>query len=131
VVLAEAPWLEEKDLLGILTYLSKGPVAVDIRVIQETLLRLVPERKEWIMGSFGQPYYEKGLAEGRAEGEVREAKGEARGAAKALTWLLEKRFGAIPASLRERIFAADVSSLDTWVERFLEAPDLQSVFEPN
>ena len=116
IVLAEAPWLDEGDLLVILTYLSKGPVEVNKRVIQETLLRLLPERKERIMRSFGQPYYEEGCANGEA---------------KILTRLLEKRFGAIPASLRERIFAADVSSLDTWVERVLDAPDLQSIFEPN
>lgn len=72
------------------------------------------------MFSFGQPYYEKGLAEGRGEGE-----------AKLLTRLLEKRFGVLPASLRQRIFAADVSALDAWAERFLDARDLQSIFDPN
>ena len=76
------------------------------------------------MGWLTQPYYDKGKAEGRAEGE-------ARGEAKILTRLLEIRFGAIPAALHQRIFAADVASIETWVERAFEAPDLQSVFDSN
>ena len=120
VVLAEAPGLEEKDLFVILTYLDKGPVAVDGELMHEALLRLVPERKERIMGWLTQPYYDKGKVEGKAEG-----------AAKVLTRLLERRFGALPDTLRQRIFAADVGSIDLWVERAFEAPDLQSVFESN
>ena len=68
------------------------------------------------MGWITQPFYDKGKAEGEA---------------KVLAQLLEKRFGAIPASLRQRIFAADVTSIETWVERAFDAPDLQSVFESN
>jgi hypothetical protein len=96
--------------------------------MHEALQRLVPDRKERIMGWFSQPYYDKGKAEGRAEGR---AEGEARGEAKILTRLLEIRFGAIPAALHQRIFAADVASIETWVERAFEAPDLQSVFDSN
>lgn len=77
---------------------------------------LEPKRKERIMGWITQPYYEKGLAEG---------------AAKTLTRLLEKRFGIIPVALRQRIFAADVSSIDAWTERILDAPSLESIFESN
>ena len=120
VVLAGAPGLEEKDLFVILTYLDKGPVAVDSELMHDALLRLVPERKERIMGWLTQPYYDKGKVEGKAEG-----------AAKVLTRLLERRFGALPDTLRQRIFAADVGSIDLWVERAFEAPDLQSVFESN
>ena len=76
------------------------------------------------MGCFSQPYYEKGLAEGRSEGRAETA-------AKILARLLEKRFGEIPASFRQRIFAADMSSLETWVERAFDARDLQSIFDPN
>jgi predicted transposase/invertase (TIGR01784 family) len=128
LVLAEAPGLEEKDLLVILTYLDRGSIALDNKVMHEALQRLVPDRKERIMGWLTQPYYDKGKAEGRAEGR---AEGEARGEAKILARLLEIRFGAIPAALHQRIFAADVASIETWVERAFEAPDLQSVFDSN
>jgi hypothetical protein len=74
------------------------------------------------MGWISQPYYEQGIAEGQA-------KGEAKGEAKIFTRLLEKRFGVIPAALRQRIFAADVSSIDVWVERVFDAHDLESIFD--
>jgi hypothetical protein len=64
------------------------------------------------MGWLTQPYYDKGKVEGEAKGE-----------AKVLTRLLERRFGAVPDTLRQRIFAADVGSIDRWVERAFEAPD--------
>ena len=76
------------------------------------------------MGWFSQPYYEEGLAAG-------EAKGQVKGEAKILTRLLEKRFGFVPDSDRQRILGADISSIETWVERAFDAPDLRSVFESN
>jgi hypothetical protein len=120
ILLAEAPALHEKDLFVILTYLDKGPTALNNKVIHEALLRLVPERTEQIMGWLTQPYYDKGKAEGEAKGE-----------AKILTRLLERRFGTLPGPLRQRIFAADVGSIEAWVERAFDAPDLQSIFDSN
>jgi predicted transposase YdaD len=124
ILLAEAPALDEKDLFVILTYLDKGPTALNNKVMHEALLRLVPDRTEQIMGWLTQPYYDKGKAEGEAEGE---AKGEA----KILARLLERRFGTLPGPLRQRIFAADVGSIEAWVERAFDAPDLQSIFDSN
>jgi predicted transposase/invertase (TIGR01784 family) len=124
IVLAEAPVLGRSDLLLILRYLDNSPIAMNSKVMHEVLAQLVPDRKEDIVGWFSQPYYDKGKAEG-------EAKGEARGEAKVLTRLLEKRFGVLPDLVRERIFAADTGSIDAWVERALDAPDLQSVFDTN
>jgi predicted transposase YdaD len=140
IVLAEVPALGKTDLLVILTYLNEGPMAVSSSVLHEALLRLVPERKEQIMGWFSQPYYEQGLAEGElrgeaigeARGEVRgEVRGEARGEAKALVRLLKKRFGEIPASICEKIFAANIGSIEVWAERAFVAADLESVFTAN
>ena len=64
------------------------------------------------------------MAEGKAEGKV---EGEAR----ILSRLLERRFGVVPEHLRQRIFAADVHEIESWVERAFDAPDLNSVFESN
>ena len=126
IILADAGQVEEEHLKVVLTYLDKGPIKVDIRLLRETLLRLVPDKKERIMGWFSQPYYDQGLAEGEARGEAR---GKAEGEAKMFARLLEKRFGAIPPPLRERIFAADKSSLEAWSERLFDARDLRSVFD--
>jgi hypothetical protein len=128
ILLAEAPALDEKDLFVILTYLDKGPTALNNKVMHEALLRLVPDRTEQIMGWLTQPYYDKGKAEGEAKGK---AEGEAKGEAKILARLLERRFGTLPGPLRQRIFAADVGSIEAWVERAFDAPDLQSIFDSN
>ena len=124
IVLAEAPVLGERDLFVILTYLDKGPIPVNSKLMHETLARLVPDRKEHIVGWFSQPYYDKGKADGHVQGF-------AEGEAKVLTRLLEKRFGVIPDLVRERIFAADAGSIDVWVERAFDAPNLESVFDTN
>jgi predicted transposase YdaD len=118
VVLAEAFVLEEEDLFAILTYLDKGPVAVNAEDMREALLRLAPQREERAMGWISGPYYDKGLAEGEVKGEAR-----------ILARVLEKRFGEVPTSLRQRIFASSVTEIEAWVERAFDAPDLQSVFE--
>lgn len=120
VVLAESPELEKRDLQIIVGYLGKWPARLDNEMLRAALQRLTPERTEEIMGWIGQPYFDEGKAVGEAKGE-----------AKVLARILEERFGAIPSSLRQRIFAADVASIDTWVELAFSAPDLQSVFESN
>jgi len=88
------------------------------------LLRIVPHQMEQIMGCITQPFYDRGMAEGKAEGKV---EGEAR----ILSRLLERRFGVVPEHLRQRIFAADVHEIESWVERAFDAPDLNSVFDSN
>jgi hypothetical protein len=93
--------------------------------IRQVLHRRIPDREEQIMGWLTQPYFEqrveKGIEQGRAEGQ-------AEGQAKSLVRLLERRFGRLPAHLRQRIFAADVQLLGTWFDRVIDAADLQSVF---
>lgn len=55
-----------------------------------------------------QAQWQKGRAEGNAENE-------ARGAAKVLARVVEKRFGLV--------------QIEAWIERVVDAPDLQAVFE--
>jgi hypothetical protein len=136
VLLAEASALDERDLFAILTYLDKGSTALNNEVMREALLRLVPNQTERIMGCITQPYYDKGKAEesveGMAEGKTEgKAEGRAEGEAKIFTRLLERRFGLLPDSVRQRIVAADVGSIEAWFERAFDAPDLQSIFDMN
>jgi hypothetical protein len=84
------------------------------------LRRLVPEREKEIMTRFGQKHFIAGVEKGRTEGQ-----------ASALACLLEKRFGGVPTRDRKRILAADLTSLQTWFERAIDAPDLKSVFRTN
>jgi len=140
LMFTQASVLKDMDVVRVLGYLNKSPATVDKHVMDEALLRLGPERKELIMGWLTEPYYEKGMAEGRVKGEAEgrakgeaegRAKGEAEGEARILARLLEIRFGAVPSSVRQRIFSASVSEIESWVERAFDAPDLQSVFESN
>ena len=124
VVLAEAPALTMEDRITILIYLDKSSTLLNDELIREALLRIVPHQMEQIMGCITQPFYDRGMAEGKTEGKV---EGEAR----ILSRLLERRFGVVPEHLRQRIFAADVHAIESWVERAFDAPDLNSVFESN
>jgi hypothetical protein len=63
----------------------------------------------------------------QAEGEV---KGKAEGKAEALISLLAGRFGTVAPSWRERIRAAEIVTLEHWIDRAIVAPDLPSVFNP-
>jgi predicted transposase YdaD len=124
ILLAEAPVLAETDLVLILEYLDDGPVDVSDTLMREALRRLVPEQTERIMGRWTQTYFDQGKAEGLTQGCTE-------GGAKVLVRLIEKRFGVVSPQLRQRIFSADVATLEAWVERVFDAPDLQSVFESN
>ncbi len=59
----------------------------------------------------------KGRAEGRAEGE-----------AEALLRLAERRFGPLPAALRARVLAAGPAAVECWLDRLIDAPDLETLF---
>jgi hypothetical protein len=103
---------------------------VSPEVIREALHRLVPDREEEIMGHLTQPYFAKGLAEGLAKGRAKGlVEGRAEGEATALVRVLEKRFGLLPVALRQRVLTADLGSIETWFERAIDGPDLESVFK--
>lgn len=132
ILLAEAPVLEEADLVRIIEYLEDGPVGVSGTLLREALQRLVPEQTERIMGKWTQTYFDQGKAEGLTQGWAQgRTEGRTEGGAKVLVRLIEKRFGVISPQLRQRIFSADVATLEAWVERVSDASDLQSVFESN
>jgi hypothetical protein len=54
--------------------------------------------------------------------------GRIEGEAKALIRLVERRFGPLPAAVRERILAADSTMVEGWLDRLMEAPSLDAVF---
>jgi hypothetical protein len=104
------PELSDMDMVAIL-HINAVPMAVGLEVIRAALQSVNYSRREAIMGNFSEPFVQQGEA-------------------KALVRLLEKRFGPIPSSLHERIFTADVISIEAWLDRVVEARELLSVFEP-
>jgi hypothetical protein len=71
----------------------------------------------------------KGLAEGLAEGRAKgRAEGRAEHARDLLLRQLRARFGEIPASVAERVHAAELAELDRWAERVVTAATVDEVF---
>jgi predicted transposase/invertase (TIGR01784 family) len=129
IILADVDSLEMRDVRLILTYLDQGPVAVSHERMRQLLKDQMPDQQERIMGWITQPYFEDGMKQGRAEGRT---EGRTEGQAKSLIRLLERRFGTLPEPLRARVFDADVPSLDAWLDRVFDAPDLHAIFaEPD
>ncbi len=72
----------------------------------------------------------EGLEKGRAEGlEEGRAEGLEEGRARALLRLLERRFGPLPEDQRARVLTAGSDTLDLWLDRVLDAPTPDAVFE--
>jgi hypothetical protein len=113
------PELSDMDMVAILQYINAVPMAVGLEVIRAALQSVNHSRREAIMGNFSEPFVEQGREQGRQQGR-----------ADGLVRLLEKRFGPIPPSLHDRIFASDVITIDAWFDRAVEARELLSVFEP-
>jgi len=51
--------------------------------------------------------------------------------AKTLLRLLQRRFGEVRGEVAERIRTADITQLDDWSERILDAKTLEDVFGVN
>jgi predicted transposase YdaD len=82
------------------------------------------------MGHFSQEFEARGRAIGEIIGDAKgRAEGRTEGKADALLRILEKRFGSVSTRLRERLMTADVASIEAWLDRALDAHDLNSVFE--
>ncbi len=85
--------------------------------VQDMLANRVREwEQEWERRSLERGL-QQGLDRGRTEGE-----------AKALIRLAERRFGVLPAELRNRILTADTVLIEGWLDRLLSAPSLEAVF---
>ena len=103
-----------------------GPLAPGVRVPEELLevrnmlaTRAEDWKRQWL-----QEGRAEGLTEGRAEGLT---EGLVKGEAALLLRLLERRFGALPAEVRDRVAAADAAALETWGLRVLDAGSLEDV----
>ncbi len=74
-------------------------------------------------------FYQQAVSEGRQEGiEEGIEKGRVEGEATLLLRLLERRFGPLPAAMRQRIAAANAETLLVWGERVLDAKSLDEIF---
>lgn len=78
---------------------------------------------------FYQQVFSEGRVEGQVEGRMKgRVEGRMEGEAAMLQRLLERRFGTLPDSARQRIAAADADTLLIWGERVLDAKSLEDVW---
>lgn len=52
-----------------------------------------------------------------------------KGQATALRHLLTKRFGPLPDDITARIDQASLAQLETWLDRLMDAPTLEAIFD--
>jgi hypothetical protein len=86
----------------------------DLKEVQNMLAERV---KTWIDEWKNQGILE-GLKEGRLEGE-----------SVILKRLLQRRFGDLPEWVVTRMSQATINEIETWVDRVLDAPTLDDVFQ--
>jgi predicted transposase YdaD len=94
------------------------------RRVLPALAAVLEEEQEKDMASIADQLIEKGLQRGLQEGM---GKGMEKGERRVLTRLLERRFGALPGTARERIEQASLADLERWVDRVLGAATLDEV----
>lgn len=133
MLLALAAAGEDMDeVLALLAYIVKAYEGrrrrLDSEIIRSALRQAFPKEEERIMTTLADEWRAEGLAQGRAQGM---AQGQAEQKRDAVLRVVEMRFGAVPASLRERIKAADPGTIDAWYERVFTASTLPAIFDPN
>ena len=107
-----------------------GPLAPGVRVPEELLevrnmlaTRAEDWKRQWLQEGRAEGLTE-GLVKGRVEGRM---EGRVEGEAALLLRLLERRFGALSAEVRDRVAGADAAALETWGLRVLDAGSLDDV----
>jgi hypothetical protein len=97
-----------------------GRAVTHVDDLQEMRAMLADQFQEWreeFERKASQDGLRRGLQEGFREGEAR-----------LLLHLLASRFGDLPQSVQERVRQADVSQLERWGERLLDARTLEDLF---
>ena len=90
---------------------------------------------EALVGTIAETLLEQGEVRGLAKGEALglakgKALGLAKGKAESLLHLARVKFGDIPAARADEVRAADVATLDRWLETLIGADTLDEVFDP-
>ncbi len=103
-----------------------GPLAPGVRVPEELLevRNMLASRAEDWKRQWLQEGQLAGRLEGRLEGQMA---GRLEGEAALLLRQLERRFGALPAGVKDRVAAADTAALEAWGLRVLDAGSLEDV----
>lgn len=132
-------YLEEviRDLSGldrlqkqVLEYILRVYSHFDLDDIKARLIGAQHTDLEAFVGNIAERLMAEGKELGIAEGmQAGIAEGEALGKSQTLTRLLERRFVNLTAAQRARIEAADVTRLDTWLDRIFDGDSVDAVLD--
>ena len=125
-ILYKRHWDKQRviDLFTIVDWLMTLPAWLETKIWQE--METIEEHKNM---KYVTSVERIGIAKGRVEGQVEGiAKGRLEGESKLLKRLLERRFGALPAWVTEKLSNATEPVLEAWGEAVLTAPTLDAVF---
>jgi predicted transposase/invertase (TIGR01784 family) len=127
-VLEQVKGEPDRFLSQVLRYIIGSYEQIDKASLVEVLKRAMPEKEKQMLSIAAREW----LAEGRAEGKVEgKAEGKAEGVATALLRVLARRFGDVPAEVRDRVSNAAIGELEAWLDRAVDAPTVQAVFGPS
>lgn len=122
----------QMTLLGALRYGSRssfleriGPMLLTKDILRESPMWQEIEteaRAEGLAKGIAQGVAQ-GVAQGMAQGM---AQGQAAGERRALHKILTRRFGTLPAAIEQRIAAADLDTLERWIEQAIGADSLEA-----
>lgn len=120
--------LPENDPLvrPLLTYILSVYESVDRAMLIRAIEAVKPEGENAMLSLAAREWIAEGKALGEAEGK---AEGLREGQLRALTRLLERRFGPAAETMRRRLLDADGAALERWIDRVLDAPTLDAVFD--
>jgi hypothetical protein len=120
-LLYERNWDKQRivDLFCVIDWMMQLPPALEKQLMDE-----IDELEEERCMPYMNPWERRGLEKGREEGRKT-----------ALSELvevqLEKRFGHLPQTVRDKLHQASSADLQAWATALLDAPNLDRVFSPH
>ena len=135
-VLAYVKELRERlpEILGLLNELAQQRSGLEyletvLRYISRSVDTLKPDelrqvvtqtltRGDEIMSTIAEQWIQQGIQQGISQGEMLVLKRQ-----------LERRFGALPDWVEEKLITANQASLELWADQVLEAKRLEDVFD--
>ena len=128
--LYERGWDRQRvlDLFAVIDWMMALPADLG-QILWQNIEDLEKRATMRYVTSVERIYIEKGLQQGLQQGlEKGLERGRQEGESRTLVRLLERRFGSLSSDVQAKISAADVESLELWLDRVLDASSLDEVF---
>ena len=113
----------------VLRYISRSVDTLKPDELRQVVTQTLTRGDE-IMSTIAEQWIQQGIQQGIHQGiQQGIQQGISQGEMLALKRQLERRFGALPAWVEEKLTTANQASLESWADRVLEATSLEDVFE--